>query len=83
MEVTALEGEIEDWRVGWMMKEKESGRRKRTERARKWREWALIIRFDSERTPKKFRVSAGAAMATDSDRDGMYVYRLLPFIFPC
>lgn len=35
------------------MREKERGRRKRTERAKKWREWALIIRFDSVITPQK------------------------------
>lgn len=46
-----------------MVMEKERGRRKRTERARKWREWALIMRFDSERTPPKSRErSWGVAM---------------------
>lgn len=38
------------------MSEKERGKRKRTERAKKWREWALIMRFDSESTPHKLRV---------------------------
>ncbi|KAF7152530.1 hypothetical protein RHSIM_Rhsim01G0127300 [Rhododendron simsii] len=36
-----------------MMREKERGRRKRTERARKWREWALMMRLVSERTPQR------------------------------
>lgn len=36
--------------------EKDRGRRKRTERAKKWREWALIIRFASEMTPRRFRL---------------------------
>lgn len=45
-----------------MMREKERGRRNKTERARKWREWALMIRFDSERTPIKSRVWAGVDM---------------------
>lgn len=45
------------------MREKERGRRKRTERARKWREWALRMRFDSERTVQRLRVCAAFAMA--------------------
>lgn len=48
--------ERREWIVGKMMREKERGRRKRTERARKWREWALMMRFDSEKTPLKLRV---------------------------
>jgi len=42
------------------MREKERGRRKMTERARKWREWALIMRFDSERIPHRVRFVAVA-----------------------
>lgn len=32
------------------------GRRKRRERARKWREWAFIIRFDSVKTTQRLTV---------------------------
>lgn len=39
-----------------MMKEKERGNRKKTERAKKWRECALIMRFDWESTPQRLRV---------------------------
>lgn len=46
--------EVKVWRrVGKTMREKERGRRKRTERAKKWREWALMIRLDSVITPQK------------------------------
>lgn len=38
------------------MMEKDRGRRKRTERAKKWREWALIMRFASEMTPRRLRL---------------------------
>lgn len=44
------------------MREKERGRRKMTERARKCREWALIMRFDSKRIPHRFRFVAAAAI---------------------
>lgn len=63
-----LEWERVAWRVGYMLREKERGRRKMTERARKWREWALTIRFDSERTPQKFRVGARVAMVREIGR---------------
>lgn len=53
-----------------MMREKESGRRKRTERAKKWREWALIMRFDSDKTPQKVReCEYGRTAAMDDDHD--------------
>ena len=32
------------------------GRRKRRERARKWREWTFIIRFDSVKTTQRLTV---------------------------
>lgn len=41
------------------MTKKQRGRRKRTERARKWREWAFIIRFDSVKTTQRFTVGGG------------------------
>lgn len=44
------------------MEEKEIGRRKRTESAKKWREWALIMRFDSASTVQRFRDANGLAM---------------------
>lgn len=40
-------------RVGKTEREKERGRRKRTDRAKKWRECALMMRFDSVITPQK------------------------------
>jgi len=43
--------------------EKERGRRKMTERARKWREWASIMRLDSDRMPQRFRLVAPAITA--------------------
>lgn len=46
-----------------MMREKERGRRKSTDKARKWREWAFIMRFDSERTVVRFRDSGGGGDA--------------------
>ncbi|KAE8667651.1 hypothetical protein F3Y22_tig00112383pilonHSYRG00208 [Hibiscus syriacus] len=57
-------------------KEKERGRRKRTERARKWREWALIMRLDSERMGQRSIWTAGgggvsvvlAEVGDDKDR---------------
>lgn len=46
--------EVKVWsRVGKTMREKERGRRNRTERAKKWREWALMILLDSVITPQK------------------------------
>lgn len=39
-----------------MIREKERGRRKMTDKAKKWREWALIMRFDSDRTPQRLRI---------------------------
>lgn len=45
------------------MMEKERGRRKRTESARKWREWAFMIRFDSDSTPQKPIVDDGVDIA--------------------
>ena len=45
------------------MEEKARGRRKRTERAKKWREWALTMRLDSLRTVKTVRGGDGVAMA--------------------
>ena len=50
--------------------EKERGRRKRTERARKWRECAFVIRFDSE--CKVLRLSDGVVndmLELDDDDD--------------
>lgn len=44
------------------MEEKQRGRRKRTEMAKKWREWALTMRFDSLSTVHRFRGADGAAM---------------------
>lgn len=38
------------------MREKERGRRKRTARAKKWREWALTMRLVSDSTPQRFRL---------------------------
>lgn len=38
-----------------MIREKERGTRKTTDKARKWREWALIMRFDSDNTPQRLR----------------------------
>lgn len=46
------------------MKEKERGRRKKTERARKWRVWALMMRFDSEKTVQR-SIEGGAAVAME------------------
>ncbi|KAF7154272.1 hypothetical protein RHSIM_Rhsim01G0128100 [Rhododendron simsii] len=45
-----------------MMREKERGRRKRTDRARKWREWALMMRLVSERTPQRLGARPMVAM---------------------
>lgn len=45
------------------MEKKEIGRRKRTDSARKWREWALIMRFDSASTVQRFTDANGLAMA--------------------
>lgn len=56
MELSGIGLAIRFCRVGKTMKEKERGRRKSTDRAKKWREWALRIRFDSERTAHRFRV---------------------------
>ncbi|CAI9765221.1 unnamed protein product [Fraxinus pennsylvanica] len=38
-----------------MTGEKERGRRKSTEKAKKWREWAPIMRFVSNTTKQRFR----------------------------
>lgn len=46
-----------------MMREKERGRRKSTDKARKWREWAFIMRFDSERTVVRLRDNGGSGDA--------------------
>jgi len=43
--------------------EKERGRRKMTERARKWREWALIMLLDSDSMPQRFRLVPPAIAA--------------------
>lgn len=55
------------------MEEKEIGRRKRTESAKKWREWALIMRFDSASTVQRFRDDNGVAMA-DWERRNAVVF---------
>lgn len=49
-----------------MMREKERGRRKSTDKARKWREWAFIMRFDSERTVVRFRDNGGSGGGGDA-----------------
>lgn len=49
-------------RVGYIVMKKEIGRRKKRERAKKWRECALIIRFVSDIIPDRFMVSASVAM---------------------
>lgn len=54
------------------MEEKEIGRRKRTDSARKWREWALIMRFDSASTVHRFRDANGLAMA-----DSVFVWKFV------
>lgn len=57
------------------MREKERGRRKRTERAKKWREWALIIRLDSVITPHRsamdWEVLDMVASATEKRKEGV------------
>ena len=43
------------------------GRRKTRERARKWREWAFIIRFDSVKTTQRLTVGGrGDGVAIES-----------------
>lgn len=58
--------------MGKTVKENERGRRKRTERARKWREWALMMRFDSERIAQRFSDGDGdceVAMVDEEQRN--------------
>lgn len=65
------------WRVGQTMEEKEIGRRKRTDSARKWREWALIMRFDSASTVHRFRDANGVAMADSEPRNAVLTFQFL------
>lgn len=58
------------------MEEKEIGRRKRTESAKKWREWALIMRFDSASTVHRFRDANGVAMADWERWFSVFVWKI-------
>lgn len=57
------------------MEEKEIGRRKRTDSARKWREWALIMRFDSASTVHRFTDANGVAMADSEPRNAVLTFQ--------
>lgn len=55
-----------------MDKKKEKGRRKRSERARKWREWALIIRQYSDRMVQRSIFKSGGGGVAMAEGGGDY-----------
>lgn len=56
--------------MGKTVREKDRGRTKRTERARKWREWAPMMRCVAEITEKKLKADSGGGSSGVDAMDG-------------
>lgn len=55
-----------------MDKKKEKGRRKRSERARKWREWDLIIRLYPDQMAQRSTFKSGGGAVAMAEGGGDY-----------